>query len=151
MKIISLRENPQYLDRAIQYIYSKWGNVNNYLCYHDCIEHSVDVDNPVPRWYLMLEDDDTIIGCGGLLINDFISRMDLSPWISSMYVEESKRGNALGSKLLEHIESDAKKAGFDKVYLATVHIGYYEKYGFTYMGTGYHPWGESSRIYYKEI
>lgn len=151
MKIISIREFPEYLDQAIQYIYSKWGNVNNYLCYHDCIEHSIDVNSDLPRWYLLLDDDDNIIGCGGLLINDFISRMDLSPWISSLYVEEEKRGQSLGAKLLEHIKDDAKNEGFEKVYLATTHEGLYEKYGFINMGIAYHPWGDSSKIYYSEL
>ncbi|TYR78647.1 hypothetical protein FZC66_18785 [Priestia megaterium] len=40
-----------------------------------------------------------------------------------------------------------EKAGFNKVFLCTDHIGYYEKYGFTYIDDGYHPWGSSSRIY----
>lgn len=42
---------------------------------------------------------------------------------------------------------DAKNAGFIAVYLCTDHIGYYEKYGFEYIGDGYHPWKEISRIY----
>ncbi len=151
MKIISVRDYPEYLETAIEYIYSKWGNVNNSLCYRDCVEHSIDVESALPRWYLMIDDNDEVIGCGGLLSNDYISRMDLSPWISSMYVEESMRGQALGSKLLEHIESDAKSAGFNQVYLATNHLGYYEKYGFEFCGIGYHPWGDSSRIYTKKI
>lgn len=151
MKIISIRENREYADRAIQYVYSKWGNVNNYLCYHDCIDHSIDVKSSLPRWYLMLDDNDNIIGCGGLLSNDFISRMDLSPWIASLYIEEEERGKALGSKLIEHIKMDAKNAGFDTVYLATDHVGYYEKYGFEHIGMGYHPWGDSSRVYKSEI
>lgn len=150
MKIIGLREHPEYLDKAIQYIFSKWGNVNNYPCYHDCIEHSIKVKSELPRWYL-LEDEGEIIGCAGLLINDFISRMDLCPWISSMYIEEKRRGNAYGALLIDHIRQDAKKAGFSQLYLCTDHVGYYEKYGFTHIGTGYHPWGESSRIYECEL
>ena len=146
MRIIGLRENPEYLDTAIQYIYSKWGNVNNYVTYHDCIEHSINVESALPRWYL-LEDEGEIIGCAGLIINDYISRMDLCPWISSIFIEESRRGNALGSTLIDHVKDDAKKAGFSKLYLATDHTGYYEKYGFISIGTGYHPWGASSNIY----
>ena len=30
-------------------------------------------------------------------------------------------------------------------------IKLYEKYGFEYSGIGYHPWGESSRIYKKTL
>ena len=146
MQIIGLREHPEYLEKAIQYIFSKWGNVNNYLCYHDCIEHSIDVNSPLPRWYLM-EDEGEIIGCAGLLINDFISRMDLSPWISSIFIEESRRGNKLGALLIDHVKEDALNAGFSKLYLCTNYIGYYEKFDFSYVGMGYHPWGDSSRVY----
>ena len=30
-------------------------------------------------------------------------------------------------------------------------LDYYEKYGFRYIGQGYHPWGENSRIYEIEV
>lgn len=146
MQIIGIREHPEYLDRAIEYIFSKWGNVNNYLMYHDCIEHSIDVESPLPRWYL-LEDEGKIIGCAGLIINDFISRMDLSPWMSSIHVEQSRRGSALGKVIIDHVKQDAKKAGFQKLYLSTEFTGYYEKFGFTYLANGYSPTGETSRIY----
>ena len=45
------------------------------------------------------------------------------------------------------IREDAAAAGFPAVYLCTDHVGYYEKYGFRHVGTGYHPWGDESRIY----
>ena len=94
---------------------------------------------------------EVVIGCAGLITNDFISRMDLYPWICALYVEEKYRGNAYGSLLLEQAKRDSKAAGLQKVYLCTDHIGYYENYGFTYIGTGYHPWGDSSRIYASEV
>ncbi len=38
-----------------------------------------------------------------------------------------------------------------KIYLSTDLIGYYEKLGFVFIGNGFHPWGDVSRIYEKQI
>lgn len=145
MKVISVRENPEYKDKAIQYFQAKWKNVFPVI-YEDCINHSIHAANPLPQWYLLEKEGETI-GCAGLITNDFISRMDLYPWVCALYIEEKQRGNSYGSLLLEKAKTDSQKARFDYLHLCTDHIGYYEKYGFTYIGQGYHPWGEESRIY----
>ena len=69
MKIISIRENPAYKDIAINYFQSKWPSVYPVL-YEDSINHSIDSPNPLPQWYL-LEKDNEIIGCAGLITNEF--------------------------------------------------------------------------------
>ncbi|WP_321322566.1 GNAT family N-acetyltransferase [Labilibaculum sp.] len=145
MQIISIRENPEYKDMAIEYFQRSWKTVLP-IIYQDCISHSISSQNPLPQWYLMVKDDE-IIGCAGLITNDFISRMDLYPWICALFIEKNHRGNAYGSQLMEKAKVDAKKAGFNYIYLCTDHIEYYEKYGFKYVGQGYHPWDEESRIY----
>lgn len=53
--------------------------------------------------------------------------------------------------MLEKAKEDTKKGGFSKLYLCSDHVGYYEKYGFSKIGTGYHPWGESSGIFEIEL
>ncbi|THE13044.1 GNAT family N-acetyltransferase [Bacillus timonensis] len=146
MKIISIKENPEYMKRAITYFQSKWANEQSMMVYEDCIEHCMTSPNPLPQWYLLMKDE-KIIGCAGLITNDFISRMDLYPWVCAVYIEEKYRGNNYSSILLERAKKDAKAGGFSNVYLCTDHIGLYEKYGFNHVGTGYHPWGASSRIY----
>jgi GNAT superfamily N-acetyltransferase len=146
MEILSVREHPEIIQRAADYIHSKWGSEKNYPLYLDCISHSGGTVSKLPNWYLLTEGEMTL-GCAGLISNDFISRMDLFPWLCSLYIEKEHRGRALGSLLIERIKRDAVDYGFSKLYLCTDHIGYYEKYGFEYIGTGYHPWGESSRIY----
>lgn len=145
MKIRSVRENPEYKDKAIAYFQKSWPGVSPVI-YEDCINHCIDSDNSLPQWYLLLEGTKTI-GCAGLITNDFISRMDLYPWICALFIEEELRGNAYGSLLIEKAKEDAKEGGFNQLNLCTDHIGYYEKYGFHYIGQGYHPWGEASRIY----
>ena len=149
-EIIALREHPAMCDAAIAYFQEKWAGDDSRMVYDDCIRHSLTTENPLPRWYL-LKDGSEIIGCAGLITNDFISRMDLWPWICALYVEASHRGRALGRLLLERAEADARAAGFPAVYLCTDHIGYYEHYGYAHIGTGFHPWGETSRIYEKKF
>jgi GNAT superfamily N-acetyltransferase len=149
MKIISIRETPTYKDIAISYFQSKWPGVWP-IIYEDCINHSLTTTNPLPQWYL-LEKEAEIIGCAGLITNDFISRMDLYPWVCAIYIDENHRGNNYGSLLIEKAKMDSKDTKFESLYLCTDHIGYYEKFGFAYIGQGYHPWGDESRIYQLKL
>lgn len=146
MTLISLREHPEYAPQAIAYFQKRWATENSRRVYEDCITHALDTKSSLPHWYLLLEGE-TIIGCAGLIPNDFISRMDLWPWLCALYIEEDYRGKNLASLLLEKAKTDARVAGFDTLYLCTDHVGYYERFGFHYLAEGYHPWGETSRIY----
>jgi GNAT superfamily N-acetyltransferase len=143
-RIISIRENPEYLSAGADYFAAKWGAGHD--VYNDCITRSIDTPSPLPRWYLLVKDDGVICGCFGLITNDFNSRQDLWPWLAALYVEESERGQALGGKMLAYGVAEAKKLGFDTVYLATDHIGYYEKYGWTHIGACYDSDG-AGRLY----
>jgi N-acetylglutamate synthase-like GNAT family acetyltransferase len=149
MRLISIRENPEYKDVAIKYFQQRWPSVWPVI-YEDCINHCIDARDNLPQWYL-LEKENEIIGGAGLITNDFISRGDLYPWICAVFIDEKHRGNAYGSLLLDKAKIDAKKFGYKFLYLSTGHIGYYEKYGFEYIGQGYHPWEEESRIYQIEL
>ncbi|AOA00561.1 GNAT family N-acetyltransferase [Carnobacterium divergens] len=150
MKYVSIRENPSYAEKAIRYFQEKWGSEETNLLYEDCITSCLTSPSKLPQWYLLLKDE-TIVGCAGLIPNDFISRMDLYPWLCALYIEEEFRGNSYGELLIEHVKTETKKLGFETLYLCTDHTSYYEKYQFDYLGVGYHPWGESSRIYQTKL
>lgn len=143
-QIISVRENPEYYERAVDYFSAKWG-IDRKI-YEESVADAMNTDKSLPRWYLMLRGDD-IIGSYGLIENDFIVRKDLMPWLCALYVEESERGKVLGAKLLRHGQEEAGKLGFNKVYLCTDHAGYYEKYGWTFFGTEESEFGGNARAY----
>lgn len=145
-EVVSIRRCPELADRAIAYFQEKWASEGSRPVYDDCITHCIGSESPLPQWYLLLEGS-RIIGCAGLITNDFISRMDLWPWLCALYIEPEFRGRGYGALLLEQGKRDAGRAGFTRLYLCTDHVGYYEKYGFSYLAQGYHPWGEESRIY----
>ncbi len=150
VKVISVREQPSLAGEAISYIASKWASEKSRPVYEDCIGSCIHSASPLPQWYLLMARS-TVCGCAGLIPNDFISRMDLFPWLCALFVEERFRGHAYSSLLIEKAKADAVALGYRNLYLATDHVGYYERYGFSYIGTGYHPWGESSRIYRAEL
>lgn len=146
-KIIGIRDHKEYLEIAIDYLSEKWG-IDRKI-YNDCLSNSVITENPLPRWYLLLKGKG-VIGCCGLITNDFISRQDLYPWLCALFVEERERGRKLGAKLIEHVKAEAAASGYKKIYLSTNLEGYYEKYGWEKIATGYHPWGAESTIFESE-
>lgn len=130
-KIINIRENSELKDRAVNYFSSKWPVPRE--AYDESLTDSLTTLNSVPRWYLYMVGDE-ILGAFGLIQNDFVDREDLFPWICAVFVEEEHRGKGIAGKMLEHARKEGKKLGYDNVYLTTDHVGFYERYGFEYIG-----------------
>ena len=99
-----------------------------------------------PQWYV-LRDGARLVGCAGLITNDFISRGELYPWLCALHVEQDLRGRNLGGRLIRHAADHARALGFRSLHLCSDLRGYYEKFGFQPDGVGYHPWGETAQVY----
>jgi len=141
---INIREYPEWLNKAADYFATRWGIDKSIYAYS--INASLSTKYPVPRWYLMLRDGE-IIGGYGLIDNDFMAKTDLCPWLCALYIEPAERGQQLGVQLLEHSRTEAAKLGFEKLYLNTDHVGYYEKYNWRYIGDFAHISGVDTRVY----
>jgi len=146
MNILSIREHPEWLDAGARLFDMAFGGQNSYELYHDCIRASISTDSPLPRWFLMTDGKKAIGGCG-LITNDFISRMDLWPWLCALYVSSEYRGQALGTQLLEHATGEAARLGYERIYLTTTLDGFYEKYGWERIEDGFSVLDGPSRIY----
>ena len=147
-KIINVRECLEWIESAADYFSSIW-NIDRQL-YLDSMNDSVSTADSVPRWYLLLRGEE-IIGGFGLIDNDFMVRTDLCPWLCALHIKPSERGRQCGAKLLGHGRREAAKLGFDKVFLNTDHVGYYEKYDWRYIGDFAHQSGEDTRVYEADV
>jgi GNAT superfamily N-acetyltransferase len=150
MNIELINKNSKLLEKGIEYFWKKWGNTSNFNFYKDCIENSIYDDKSLPKFYLMLEED-KIIGCYALLINDLISRQDLFPWFACLFIDESYRNQGLANDLIKHSIDESRKRGFDTLYLSTDLNDFYEKKGWEYNSVGFTAFGDSIKIYSKKL
>lgn len=91
INLINVKKNHRYKDSTIKFFQEKWASDENRILYEDCISSCLYSKNDLPQWYL-IEKSGVIIGGAGLITNDFISRMDLYPWLCALYVEHNDTG-----------------------------------------------------------
>ena len=95
--------------------------------------------------------EDRVIGFCTFLKTDYYPKNRYSPWISSIFVDESYRGNRISKKMIETVISYAKEQGFSKVFIPSDMIGFYEKYGFIKIDEMQNFSGDIDNIFVKEI
>lgn len=97
----------------------------------------------------ILADGERLVSFCTLTKNDCVKDDTLFPWIGFLFTTPEYRGHRYSEIIMDEAYRVAKEQGADKVYLATDHIGFYEKYGYTYLETRIDIYDEESRIYYK--
>ncbi len=101
----------------------------------------------------LLTEGDTLVSFITLSERDCISVSECAktPWLGFFHTAPEYRGKRLGKMLIDHACDCAHEKGYHRIYIATDHIGLYEKYGFTYLKNATDIYGEDSRVYYKDI
>jgi predicted N-acetyltransferase YhbS len=73
-----------------------------------------------------------VLGSASLVQHDMDTRLDLSPWLASVFVGSEHRRKGVGAELVRRIMSDATKLKVPLLYLYTVHSeAFYAKLGWT--------------------
>lgn len=144
-----LADHIEYIDTVTNWLWKEFGNENNYDFFHSIIINSLTKNN-LPLTFIALEDNE-LAGTIGLWRSDLVSRQDLFPWLSALYVKENFRGKRIGQKLQNFLVQYCKEAGFKELFLYTDINNYYEKTGWEYIDDGVEYSGEYLKIYIKEL
>ncbi len=96
-------------------------------------------------------EDGKIVGYCTFLKTDYYPENRYSPWISSVFVDESARGRRISHRMIEAAIRYARECGFTKVYIPSDMEGFYEKCGFTPIDTLTNYGGDIDTIFMKEI
>ena len=127
--ILSLSDTPNMKEQMAQWFHEKWGIP--YEAYLDSMNECLTSANSVPQWYVAM-DGKRIIGGLGVIENDFHYRVDLTPNVCAVYVEEDVRCNGIAGALLNFVCRDMADRGITTLYLLTDHTSFYERYGWEF-------------------
>lgn len=100
--------------------------------------------------YLLL-DGDHLVSFLTLTGLDAVRDESLTPWIGFVFTVPQYRGHRHAGKLLQFAEDVAAHMGHKTVYIATDHVGLYEKYGYAYKENQVDIWGDDMRVLYKSL
>lgn len=152
LKIYNIKEKQEFLREIAELTQREWGSkTNSKKEFEEKINKKIskiinNFNNPL-YCKLVLLDNDILIGFISIFPTDGDERKDLSPWYATMYVKEEFRGKGYSKILNNAILEEAKSRGFEKLYLKTNLINYYEKFGAIFLGT----LNNGAKLYYFSI
>jgi GNAT superfamily N-acetyltransferase len=146
MKIISIKDKNNYLTEYIKLCSLEWGESNTS---EDYIKKKKDeiLNTDKVISILGLIDNRKLIGFISLFKYDGDERRDLTPWYATMYVKDVYRNKGYSKILNKAILDEASRLGFNKIYLKSELVNYYEKFGAKHID----KLNNGENLYYIEI
>lgn len=133
MKVINIKNDFNYLKEYARFCYLKWSNKEKKLSeYIEYKVNKIQTDDKVIS-ILGLVDNSKLIGFISLFKYDGEEMKSLTPWYATMYIKKDYRGNGYSRILNDAVLNEARKLGYNKVYLKSDLVNYYEKFGAKYI------------------
>lgn len=130
-QLIKLRERPEWKKQTAQWFASKWHLPS--AVYEESIDEAISKVQPVPQWYIVLNEEEKIIAGAGIIDNDFHDRPDLTPNLCALFVEKEYRNQGIAQEILSLARKDMKNMGIERLYLVTDHTDFYERYEWEFL------------------
>ena len=99
----------------------------------------------------LLTHGQALVSFATLTAQDCVDDKTMTPWIGFVHTAPEYRGSRRAGLVIDHACAQAAMQGAKQVYIATDHMGVYEKYGFTYLENRVDIYGEDSRIYVRAL
>lgn len=117
-----LADHPELIPTLAAWFHREWGHISTNRTpehYARLLRDNLNRDR-VPLTLVAFANGKPI-GTASLDSNDLDTQTELSPWLASVVVAPDARGKGIGTKLINGIESEAKRLSITKLYLWTEH------------------------------
>ena len=119
MKILNLCNEPQWLETLAKWHQRQWSYLNPGQSLQQRMDKMREYLEPkfIPSMYIAKDDD--LVGSAAIVASDMETRMQLSPWLASVFIAKKYRGHGYGSLLVSHVMNEAKNNGIESIFLFT--------------------------------
>ncbi|MFW6036175.1 MAG: GNAT family N-acetyltransferase [Halothermotrichaceae bacterium] len=153
MKIVYLRDYPEYVDTVVDWVYNEFVIKEGKKKEKNKIKEYFSNTNydKFPICYIAIEEE-VCLGTVSIFENDLKPRQDLSPWLGSLYVSEEHRGKGIAAKLINKVLEKVSEMGYTEVYLRTEHTAdYYKKRNWSFVSDEVDIDGRDTEVYLYDM
>ena len=120
MDIVDLHEIPEIIPMLAEWHHQQWSYLNPQISLEKRTEEYQKFlsEGLIPSTFVARENDE-VVGSAAIVEHDMNTRMEYSPWLASVFVHPSHRNKGVGSTLVSHVISQAKKNNTESLYLFT--------------------------------
>lgn len=137
--IYNLKDKPEYIEKIALLTEKEWGKYKDKEEFEFKVKRKVDriskmiKEDKINYCKLILVEENNLIGFISIFPEDGEEEKELTPWYATMFVKKEYRGMGYSKILNSAILKEAKRRGFDKIYLKSNLVNYYEKFGAKYL------------------
>ncbi len=126
MKVEHLKHHPNAIDTLSAWHFDEWSHLYPDMTLADFADDLRDClpGAAIPATWVLV-DEQGVWGSASVIEQDMTTNQDLSPWLASVYVDASRRGERLGQKLVRHVMAASARAGLEELYLFTPGQAYF--------------------------
>jgi predicted N-acetyltransferase YhbS len=120
MHIDYLADHPEFIPTLAHWHHEQW----NYLCPGDSVERRIESlhahleRGQIPVTFVAVSGQ-AVLGSASLIAHDMDTRMDLSPWLASVYVASEHRRAGIGTALVRRVIREAETLDIPALHLFT--------------------------------
>lgn len=134
MTIIEVSKYPESIPTIANWIVDEWGHASPDLNFENLTKllKKQKPKRKIPKTYVAVEKD-RILGTASVVKYDLPDRLELTPWLAAVFVDNKYRNLKVGSELVSFVVNEAKKMKIKRFYLWTANkMDFYSKLGWKF-------------------
>lgn len=120
IRVDYLADHMAFIRTVADWHHREWGHLTPRSSLDRCISHVARTctRDAIPLTFVAVAGD-VPVGCASLIHHDLKTRMELSPWLASVYVAPECRRQGIGSRLVRRAVDRAREFQMERLYLIT--------------------------------